>query len=131
MERIVLGILMLWFGYRFYRRLRARFRPEEAFDLRAHFEYEFRQYRIDSDDPLQRFNGATVTMVCDNDDTAWVNNQQVLLGIERYARNEAGEYFLFFSNGRGKPFCKHVSHTAARLVLKDQYVEPGNPIPER
>lgn len=100
---------------------------EPAVDLRAHFDEQYRQFTIASDDALYRFDGSTATIVQEREERAIVNDEIVLIGIERYARNEAGEYFLFISNGTDgtdKLFSKHVAHRMAKFVLKEKYVEP-------
>jgi hypothetical protein len=95
-----------------------------AFDLRAHFDQQYRQYNIVADDPIYCFDGTKATIIQEREEVAVVNEQLTLVGIERYARNDAGEYFLFIANGQDKLFCKHVSHRMAKFVLKEKYVAP-------
>ncbi len=92
--------------------------------LRARFESHFRACVRDSDDPRLRFDGHTATIVRDREESTSGRQDRLLMNIERYARNEAGEYFIFLCGYDGKPFVKHVEQNIAKIVLGDDYIAP-------
>lgn len=82
----------------------------------------FRATSIESDDPRFRFSGATSTVVKEEE---FYNRRQPEDGymLTLFARNEAGEYFMFKAT-TPHPYVKHVEHRIAKVVLKDAYVPP-------
>lgn len=55
-----------------------------------------------------------------------VNLAIVGIKVRRIARNPAGEYFLFISEGNTKPYVKHISQANAQLLLGKLYVAPNS-----
>lgn len=85
---------------------------------------QFRTLVVPSDDPRMHFNGMQVEEVMDEESLRYVNERLAGIELTRYARNEAGEYFMFVHNPEGKPFFKHVEHRIAKVVLKERYQAP-------
>lgn len=93
--------------------------------LRAGIDAQFRAFEYQGSDPLYHFMGSTATVVKDFEEIVQTDDGFIFtLRVQRYARNAAGEYFLFIGDGIEKPFFKHVEHRMARIVLEDAYVEP-------
>lgn len=91
---------------------------------------EFRALVVDSAVANLRFNGRTAEIVDERQEhsTDEKTNASTLVRIQRFARNEYGEYFFFISEGDGRPFFKHVSHSNAQIALGKKYVEPTQSI---
>jgi hypothetical protein len=95
-------------------------------NLRSRIEDEFRTLVINSKLPELSFDGRTAEIVDDRvegEDYETPDNF-TLYRVHRFARNSHGEYFLFISDGSGKPFFKHVSQANARIALGSKYVAP-------
>jgi len=82
-----------------------------------------RDYRVESADPRYAFDGRTAAIVAEIESSGGRRSADQF-SVTTYATNEAGEYFMFISDGVNKPFFKHVEPRMARLVLKDKYREP-------
>lgn len=91
---------------------------------RAQALKQFMEYRTQSTTPKFVFIGAEAEIVKSNEEI--VRNEGLIdaYSLTCYARNVHGEYFMFVSNYEDKPFCKHLSHVNAKLVLEDKYREP-------
>lgn len=88
---------------------------------------EFRALVVNSEVPNLRFDGRTSEIVDERQEhhTDEGIDASTLARVQRFARNEYGEYFFFISEGNGRPFFKHVSQTNARIALGKKYVEPA------
>ncbi len=103
-------------------------RKRDALEVAKHREIataQFTAYCVKSDDEKFQFDGQSAVVVSESesiqrDDAGIVASYS----LTRFARNSAGEYFMFISNPVAKPFFKHVEHRIARVVLKDRYVPP-------
>jgi hypothetical protein len=69
-------------------------------------------------------NGRTAEIVDDRQEGMWENNVYTLHRVHRFARNAQGEYFLFISEGAGRPSFKHISQENAKIALGTKYVSP-------
>jgi hypothetical protein len=87
-------------------------------------EEEFRALVVTSDRPELCFDGRTAEIVDDRQEGDTENSVFTLERVHRFARNAHGEYFLFISEGSGKPFFKHVSQINARIALGKKYLAP-------
>jgi hypothetical protein len=68
----------------------------------------------------------TATVVEDREEIFYQNDAAAGLSLTRFVRTPAGEYFMFMHNTeREKPYIKHVSHTIARVALREKYVPPA------
>jgi hypothetical protein len=87
---------------------------------------EFRALVVNSAVPNLRFDGRTAEIVDEHQEyySEDETDASTLVRVQRFARNEYGEYFFFISEGDGRPFFKHVSHTNAQIALGKKYVEP-------
>ena len=88
-------------------------------------EEEFRSLVVTSDRPEHCFDGRTAEIVDDRQEGDTENGVFTLERVHRFARNAHGEYFLFISEGSGRPFFKHVSHVNAKIALGKKYVAPA------
>lgn len=86
-------------------------------------EQEFRQLRVEADDPVYSFDGRTAQTVHEMRE-CFDRLGQIPVRITRYARNEHGEYFFFISEGKGRPMFKHIPQSSAKLALEDKYIAP-------
>jgi hypothetical protein len=95
-------------------------------DLRSRIEDEFRALVVNSELAELSFDGRTAEIVDDRveGEDYETAGRFTLYRIHRFARNSHGEYFLFISDGSGKPFFKHVSQANARIALGGKYVAP-------
>ena len=96
--------------------------PERVLKLAVE---EFRQLRIDADNPAWRFDGSSARIVHERveyQDKAMIT----VLRVTRYARNSHGEYFFFMSEGTGRPFFKHIDQPSAKAALGDSYLAPSS-----
>lgn len=86
----------------------------------------YRQTVVHSEEPRYGFDGATATIMQDEEAPANYNGGEYAL--TRYARNPEGEYFmLMFEVNRGVPslvLAKCMEHHIARYVLGEKYREP-------
>jgi hypothetical protein len=87
-------------------------------------EVEFRTLVVNSDIPALCFDGRTAEIVDERQEGMTQNDVYTLVSVQRFARNAHGEYFLFISEGSGRPFFKHVSQTNAKIALGRKYVAP-------
>jgi hypothetical protein len=87
-------------------------------------ENEFRTLVVDGTVPELSFDGRTAEIIDDRQEG--IDHDApgtfTLHRIHRFARNAHGEYFLFISEGSGKPFFKHVSQSNAKIALGSKYV---------
>lgn len=84
---------------------------------------KFRGLKIESPQAHLVLDGSAATVVLEQ--ISGMDSVDFIFTL--YARNHAGEYFLFKSSG-GKEFVKHVPHNVAKAVLKDRYIENANRI---
>ena len=86
----------------------------------------YRQTVVPAEEPRQAFDGATATIMQDEETPTNYNGGEYAL--TRYARNPEGEYFmLMFEVTRGAPklvLAKCMEHHIARYVLGEKYREP-------
>ena len=97
----------------------ARLSVSGRFDLnrrRDRAERQFRSMRVKSDDPRFAFDGASATVVLDQDQVIGNADRSGLFMLHRVARNPHGEYFLFISGKR--PYISHLSKERAKSVLR-------------
>jgi hypothetical protein len=87
-------------------------------------EEEFRALVVTSDLPELCFDGRTAEIVDDRKEGITENGVYTLHCVHRFARNAHGEYFLFISEGSGRPFFKHVSQINAKIALGKKYLAP-------
>ncbi|SHG65800.1 hypothetical protein SAMN05428948_1483 [Massilia sp. CF038] len=98
-------------------------RAKSARAFRARFDRQFLEAKLELSDPLYQFDGASATVIATVEEMGKRGNAGFLLSIERYARNQHGEYFLVRSDEPGAPFVKHVSHRIAKVILAEKYIE--------
>ncbi len=91
---------------------------------RASARAQVLEYRASSADARYAFDGQTATIVLEQESIQGGRSTAEHFSLTCYASNEAGEYFMFVSDGVSKPFFKHVEPRIARLVLKDKFREP-------
>jgi len=99
---------------------------DEDLRLLARIDEEFRMLAVDSEFPELCFDGSTAEIVDERQEG--LSDDEANLGlvrVHRFARNAHGEYFLFISEGAGKPFFKHVTQANAKLALGSKYVAPA------
>lgn len=77
----------------------------------------FRTRKVDSAHPHLVLDGAHASIVQER--TLGLNDEEFVFTL--YARNGAGEYFMYKKSGE-KEFIKHVPHNVAKVVLKKLYV---------
>lgn len=55
-----------------------------------------------------------------------LGDEHTLTGLEvkRILRNHWGEYFYWVWSSRSKPYLKHITQVNARIILKEDYIEP-------
>ncbi len=86
----------------------------------------YRQTVVPAEEPRYGFDGATATIMQDEEEPTNYNSGEYAL--TRYARNPEGEYFmLMFEVTRGTPslvLAKCMEHHIARYVLGEKYREP-------
>ncbi|RZA32216.1 MAG: hypothetical protein EOP92_27175 [Lysobacteraceae bacterium] len=88
-------------------------------------EEEFRGLRLEAADPAMCFDGRTAAIVREQREYS-DRDMRTVIRIQRYARNGHGEYFFFISEGNGRPYFKHIGHSAAKVALGSSYVPPTN-----
>lgn len=123
MER-VLSLLLLGFGVWITVRNFRRVVRGHDLSILPRVEDEFQTLVVSSDLPELSFDGRTAEIVDDRQEGMWANNVYTLHRVHRFARNAHGEYFLFISEGSGRPFFKHVSQKNAKAALGTKYVAP-------
>ncbi len=91
---------------------------------RAQALKQFMEYRTHSSTLEFILIGSEAEIIKSSEDI--VNNKGWIMSysLTCYARNAHGEYFMFVSNYEDKPFCKHISHANAKLILEHKYREP-------
>lgn len=89
---------------------------------------QFRAYRAKSSDARFVFNGADAEIVKEEESIIGDEDDDLVVqySLTCFARNAAGEYFMFVSNQNGKPFFKHVSQSNAKIALGKIYLSPPN-----
>lgn len=108
-------VLIVWDGIRKTRKLEA---------ARGEARKVFASTLIESNDPRFSFNGNTAKIVKIEEPANSYREPTAWFTLTIFACNEFGEYFMFKST-RPKPIVKHVSHSIAMQVLKDDYVPPA------
>lgn len=90
--------------------------------LKAAAKQQFLAYQSTSNDPCFQFDGSTAKVIKTKEDIA--RSQQIILSysLTFYAKNHAGEYFIFVSNESGAPFFKHIEHAKAKIILGKKYI---------
>jgi hypothetical protein len=93
---------------------------------RSAAEAQFTGLVVDSPDPAFAFRGDAADVVEQTESIdRFDGGAPIGYTLKRFARNEAGEYFMFLSNSDGKPFFfKHVPQANARIALKKKYIAP-------
>lgn len=95
---------------------------------RAEAREQFLAYKTTSGDVRFIFNGADAEIVKEDEDIGRSDGVGVGVvvsySLTRFARNAAGEYFMFVSNQDSPPFFKHVAHSNAKIALGEAYVSP-------
>jgi hypothetical protein len=109
------------FNVRLY--FRTRDNPEV---LRTRLDLQFKDVSLPSVDPRYTFDGRTAEVVKEDEEIKMVNLAIVAIKVRRIARNQAGEYFLFVSDGKARPYVKHIPHSNAKVLLGAAYVEPSS-----
>ncbi len=122
---LAVAALVAWVGVLMWRE-QERVEARRLQRFRHAADQQFRQLVVPSADPRLHFDGMQVTEVMDEESLRYLNNQLIGIELTRYARNEAGEYFMFVHNPEGTPFFKHVEHRIAKVVLGERYV----PLPD-
>lgn len=91
-------------------------------ELRAAAKRQLMEYRNQSTDPRFQFDGRAAEIIWTTEDIA--RSEQIILSYSWtcYARNQAGEYFMFVSNENSPPFFKHVEQTIAKIALGKNYI---------
>lgn len=99
---------------------------DHADGILPRIDEEFRTLVVSSEIPHLRFDGRTADIVEEHREyyTDRATGASTLFRVQRFARNEYGEYFFFISEADTRPFLKHVSHSNARIALGKKYVEP-------
>lgn len=89
-------------------------------------ELEFRRIRVESDHPRFRLSGRSAQVLKRLEHAAGQDASQVPedISIHYHVRNPHGEYFFIIIRSDEPPFIKHMSHQAAKAVLKDRYLAP-------
>lgn len=108
-------VLIVWDGIRKTRKLEA---------ARSEARQAFASTLIESSDPRFSLNGNTAKIIKIEEPANPYREPTAWFTLTIFARNEFGEYFMFKST-RPKPIIKHVSHSVALQVLKDDYVPPS------
>jgi len=108
-------VLIVWDGIRKTRKLEA---------ARSEARQAFASMLIESSDPRFSLNGNTAEIIKIEEPANPYREPTAWFTLTIFARNEFGEYFMFKST-RPKPIIKHVSHSVALQVLKDDYVPPS------
>lgn len=90
--------------------------------LRALAKQQFLEHRSLSHDPRFHFDGRTAEIVRTSEEVP--RSEQIIQGysLTCYARNSAGEYFMFVSNENSPPFFKHIEPAIAKIALGKHYV---------
>lgn len=93
---------------------------------RREAEWQFDGIVVESDHPAAAFRGESADVVDQVEEIERIGSAGRPIGykLRRYARNEAGEYFMFVTTCRGRPTFKHLPQEIARLALRDKYVAP-------
>jgi hypothetical protein len=90
---------------------------------REGIERQFKQINVVVTAPTFSVNGATAEVVHDDVSIVRHKGERPRYTFMRFVRNEHGEYFMFLST-EATPFVKHISHQAAKAVLKSKYRSP-------
>jgi hypothetical protein len=109
------------FNVRLY--FRTRNNPEA---LRVRLDEQFKALSLPSTDQRYAFDGSAAEVVKEDEEVKMVNLAIVAIKVRRIARNQAGEYFLFVSDGEARPYVKHIPHSNAKVLLGEAYVAPSS-----
>lgn len=85
---------------------------------------QFWQLVVEHENPLLSFDGSCAEIVQDKEEMLDDGGMGTVRAIQRFARNEYGEYFFIISDGENRPFFKHVPHVNAKIALGPKYVAP-------
>lgn len=96
-------------------------RRKSRFDMA---QMQFSEMTLHSENSMFSFNPKTATIV--RRDIDQTNGESTTYAITIYARNESGEYFVYRSDGVA-PSIKHLEHSIAKIVLKNEYISPQEP----
>jgi hypothetical protein len=114
---IAIGVNLLWKLSRIPQQKQALSAMRQAAIAR------FKELTVPASEPRLELNGKSAEVVLVE-----------TLGIDRdsfsctlYARNQAGEYFMFKTSGE-KHWLKHVEPVVAKAVLKNRFIEPSTAI---
>lgn len=115
-KKILAGMQLLVVAAQLYR-LYQSFGSKGRLDILSNQEREkFRALKIESAQPHLILDGSTATVVIEQNSGLEGDGFMYTL----YARNHAGEYFMYKASG-GRQFVKHVPQNIAKVVLKDRY----------
>lgn len=87
---------------------------------------QFSLVEIASSNPAFAVRGATAETVHEQESVSRTDGMTGHYSLTRYVRNQHGEHYMLIST-EGKPFVKHVTHEAAKAVLKSKYRAPNDP----
>ncbi|MFZ6675017.1 hypothetical protein [Undibacterium sp. Xuan67W] len=85
--------------------------------LREEAKAQFLAHQVTSGDARFIFSGADALVMKEDEEIREDGGTVLYYSLTIFARNTAGEYFMFVSNMDGKPFFKHVNHSNAKIVL--------------
>jgi hypothetical protein len=124
------GLLLLVavIGGLLYLLLHSRSREDRQY-LAARREQAIQQFslvEIASSNPAFAVRGAAAEIVHEQESVSRTNGMIGHYSLTRYVRNQHGEHYMLIST-EGKPFVKHVTHEAAKAVLKSKYRAPNEP----
>ena len=120
-------ILVLAFGAALYALIRNKERANQQWlsERRAAICLQFQQVQVTANDPRFALNGNSAEVILDMENRTRTEGTVAHFSVTRYVRNEYGEYFALIST-EAAPYVKHMSHQAAKQVLKSKYRPPSN-----
>ena len=123
---LILGlIIFLLFIAAIVHRIQAH---QSALPIEAHREKahkQFRSHKTSSTEPRFVFDGEEAEIIQSDETVSHDDGIITSYTLTCYARNPAGEYFMFVSNDEQRPFFKHISHTNAKIILEKKYRPPA------
>lgn len=128
METVLLFLILAFCAWITGRNFRRAVRGDDL-SILPQVETEFHTLVVNNELPQLCFEGRTAQVVDDRQEGITDSGSDTfrLVRVHRFARNAHGEYFLFISEGSGRPFFKHVSQVNAKIALGKKYVAPGSP----
>lgn len=86
-------------------------------------ESTFNQLSVPSTEPRYAFEGATATVVDEDEIVEKSGGVFLAYTLTRIAQTPKGEYFWFYFRSDSPPQIKHLDHSRARVLLKGKYRE--------